>query len=126
MVAPIHPTPDGLLARVAELRAGGSSWGVVARDLGTTADEVRRAAESAGPTYRKLRSRAGRDVLDDAFAEALFAARVDLRSEDDKLRQRAYQVIFATCNGLYRHRDRVRVVKPKPGDIKLEDLPEDW
>src|SRR5262245_17383386 len=115
MVAPF-PTPDGLLARVAELRAAGSSWEAVARDLGTTADQVRHAAETAGATYRRLRARAGRDTLDDAFAEALFAARVDLRSEDDKLRQRAYQVIFATCNGLYRHRDRV--VKPKPGDIK--------
>ena len=103
--------------------AEGSSWEAVARELGTTPEQARRVAETAGPLFRKLRVRAARDVLEDAFAEALFFARLDLRGDDPKLRQHAYQAIFRSRDNLIRHRDRPR---GKPAEIRLEDLPEEW
>ncbi|HVK16096.1 MAG TPA: hypothetical protein VM533_04050, partial [Fimbriiglobus sp.] len=123
MVTPIRPTAEELLARAAELRAEGSSWVVVARELGTTPEQARRMTEEAGADYRRLRARAGRAVLDDAFAEALFFARLDLRGDDDKLRQRAYDIIFRAGDNRSRRRTGATA---KPREIKLEDLPEDW
>src|SRR5207245_2855352 len=66
-------------------------------------------ADQSGPVYRRLRARAMRDTLDDAFAEAMVAARLDLRSEDEKRRTRAFEAIFRTYASLHRHRDRRRV-----------------
>ena len=82
MVAPIHPTAEERLARAAELRAEGSSWEAVARELGTTPEQARRLTgrRRLPPPPR----RAAHDVLDDAFAEALFFARLDLRGDDEQ------------------------------------------
>ena len=50
-----------MLARIAELRARGSAWEVVAVRFGMDADELRRAVRDAGPGYRRLLSAARRE-----------------------------------------------------------------
>ncbi len=52
------PLSDPLLARAAELRAGGSSWEIAARELNTSPDHLRQVADAAGPLYRRHPGRA--------------------------------------------------------------------
>ena len=114
---PAPTAPDDLLSRLAELRAGGASWEAAARDLDGTAGELRAAVAADRAGYRRAYNMARRDVLDEAFAEALFSARRQLRADDDKDRHAAAALLLKMAMSLVRHRDkpgpRARV-KPGP------------
>src|SRR5262245_25319942 len=93
MVLPRHP-PDRLLDNVAELRARGASWESTAHELDTTTEHIYNEVNADRSVYLRLRARAGKDVLDEVFAEALLVARRDLRSDNDRFRQQAYDLLF--------------------------------
>jgi hypothetical protein len=103
------PPPSLDFAAVADVRAHGGSWIAASNALGLHVDDLRGSVTASPAEYRKVLLRAQRDVLDETFAEALLAARMDLRSEDRKLRQTAYEVVTRTYTSLHRHRDKVKV-----------------
>ena len=94
-MTPFSDSPDdALLAQAAELRAGGASWEATARQLGTTAAELRRLVAAQRPAYRRHYTIARADVLDEALAEALFCARRHLRSDEEKVAQVSADRVF--------------------------------
>src|SRR5829696_401545 len=103
-----QPPPSLDFAAVAEVRAPGGSWAAAANHVGLDADDLRAAVRTSPGEYRRVLLRAQRDVLDETFAEALLAARMDIRSKNEKLRKEAYEIVCRTVASLHRHRDKVK------------------
>src|SRR4051812_7275809 len=111
---PTPPQPDALLVRAAALRAHGLAWEAVADELETDVDDLRQRVEDAGPTFRKLFAIARRDATEEAYTEALFALRRELRSKDEKGRREAAGIIMKLYMTRMRHRPRKPAVKDGP------------
>src|SRR5262249_1386778 len=88
------PTADPLLPKAAELRANGCSWVAAARELDQHPDVLKRRADASRPAWRKLLGQARRDVIEEAFAEAVLALRADIRGDDPKLKQAAANMLL--------------------------------
>ncbi len=87
-----------LLARAAELRAGGASWDAVGGKLARSPDTCRQWPRLYSDDWRRLyRAAAGR-LTEEAGAEALTVLRALLRSEDEKVRRDAAQRLLDLCH----------------------------
>ena len=84
-----------LLARAAELRAGGSSWEHVAETLRRSVATCRRWPQKYPDVWRRAYAAAAYDRLAEAGAEGLRKLREMLRSEDAKTRQSAAKTLAA-------------------------------
>ena len=76
--------PRALINQAAELRAAGSSWEAVAREVGRTLDTVRRWPTLYKSIWKEAIQRAEEQLLTETTAESVFTLRRQLRSEDDK------------------------------------------
>ena len=87
---PTSPQPVDVLARAAELRAGGKSWEFTARELHF--DDVRELRDLVGQNdraFQRVLNRARRDVIDDSFGEGVFVLRRLMRSPDEAVAYKA-------------------------------------
>src|SRR5262245_61386261 len=82
-----------LLARAAELRAGGNSWEQVAATLGRSAATCRRWPQKYPDIWRRAYVSAARDRIAEGGAEGLLVLREMLRSKDEKIRQTAARTL---------------------------------
>src|SRR5262249_46455317 len=69
-------------------------------------------AEGSGPVARNPGGRRRRDVIEEAFAEAVLALRADIRGDDPKLKQAAANMLLRLWMTLVRHRGRAPAGKP--------------
>ena len=76
------PPSDDLLARAAELRAGGLSWEAVAAKIGRAADTVRRWPTQYPDRWQAVLHAAERRLVSEAGAESVLVLRQLLRSDD--------------------------------------------
>ena len=83
------PPSDDLLARAAELRAGGLSWEAVAAKIGRAADTVRRWPTQYPDRWQAVLHAAERRLVSEAGAESVLVLRQLLRSDDEKVRRDA-------------------------------------
>src|SRR5439155_14644732 len=90
----------------AELRAAGSSWDAAARKLHTTPDALRDAVAAHRRQYRRLFAAARREVLDESFCEGLFTLRRQVRSDDERIANRAADALVRARLALFRHRTK--------------------
>src|SRR5947207_10732662 len=102
-MSPATPDTDALLARAAELRARGASWEAAADELDTDPGALKALTRDAGPAYRRLFAAARREVSEEAFTEALFTLRKELRSKDEKGRREAAAIILRLRMTAMRH-----------------------
>lgn len=79
--------PDRLLKAAATLRAAGSSWAIVGRQMNRRPETVRRWPLFAPKKWRKYFEQASRELARDVTAESVCALRTDLRGKDDKARR---------------------------------------
>jgi hypothetical protein len=98
------PPPDELVAKAAELRAGGSSWEAVAAAVGRAADAVRRWPTLYPGPWQKAFRAAERQFVAEATAEAVLVLRQHLRSDDEQLSQDAAQRLVQLRVALARQR----------------------
>lgn len=83
------PPPDSVLARAAELRAGGSAWEAVAAEVGRAADTVRKWPALYPDRWQAALRDAERRLVAEAGAESVLILRTLLRSKDEKVRRDA-------------------------------------
>jgi hypothetical protein len=83
-VAAKKPPPDELIERAARLRAGGSSWAAVGKDVGRTHTAVMRWPELYRVKWAVYYAVAEQAILDDASAESVHVLRQQLRSKDER------------------------------------------
>src|SRR5205807_5333015 len=102
-MSPATPDTDALLSRAAELRARGASWEAAADELDTDPGALKALTRDAGPAYRRLFAAARREVSEEAFTEALFTLRRELRSKDEKGRREAAGVLLRLRMTAIRH-----------------------
>ena len=79
--------PDTLLKTAATLRAAGSSWAIVGREMNRKPETVKRWPLFAPAKWRRYFARASRELARDVTAESVCALRTDLRGEDNKARR---------------------------------------
>jgi hypothetical protein len=79
--------PDTLLKAAATLRAAGSSWAIVGREMNRRPETVKRWPLFAPKKWRKYFEQASRELARDVTAESVCALRTDLRGKDDKARR---------------------------------------
>ena len=79
--------PDELLNAAAVLRAAGSSWAVVGREMNRKPETVKRWPLLAPKKWKRFFDRANRELARDVTAESVCALRTDLRGKDDKARR---------------------------------------
>jgi len=84
-----------LIVAAARARAGGSSWAAAAAKVGRSADTVRRWPKSHALLWARALAEAQHDVLEEARAEAVGALRLQLRSDDDKVKLAAAKALVA-------------------------------
>ncbi len=111
MLPDAPPLKPAVLARAARLRAAGASWAAVASELDLDPELIEEQTEAAGAAWRKALAAARRDVSAEAFDEALFALRRELRSPDDKARRESAEVILKFRMTELRHRPRLKPAK---------------
>jgi hypothetical protein len=86
--------PDRLLAEAAELRAAGSSWEVVAAQVGRAARTVRRWPTLYRARWAAALRAAEARIATEAAAESVLTLRQQLRSEDGEVsRDAAHKLI---------------------------------
>lgn len=109
-----------LLARAAELRAGGSSWEQVAAAVGRAGATCQRWPRSHPDLWRRLYRAAEQQLIAEIGAESLRVLRAQLRSKDDKTRRDAAK----TLAGMYlRARRSYRARRPAaPPSDPLTDV----
>lgn len=89
-----QPPSDSVLARVAELRAGGSNWEAVATELSRSAETVRKWPALYADRWAAALHDAERRLVSDAGAESVFILRQLLRSKDEKVRRDAARFLI--------------------------------
>src|SRR5206468_929490 len=100
-MSPLPLQPEvALLERAAALRAAGSSWEVVARKLDTTPDELRALIRGSGRSFRRLFVAARREVLEESFLEGVFTLRRQVRSDDERIANRAADALVRLRMGM--------------------------
>ena len=77
----VEPLDPATLARVAELRAEGSSWTAAGRAVGLGADELKQHCKGAGRRYEKLYAAARREVMRGARQRFSRAVEAELTPE---------------------------------------------
>jgi hypothetical protein len=83
-----------LVARAAELRAGGASWDAVAAKLRRSANTVSRWPSLYPDAWAAELRRAADRFAADAAAEAVLVLRSLLRSDDDKIKRDAGRLLL--------------------------------
>lgn len=83
----LKPPSEHLLARAAELRAGGSTWDAVAAKLNRSPDTVRKWPALHPERWQAAQHAAERRLVSEAGAESVLVLRALLRSEDEKVRR---------------------------------------
>jgi hypothetical protein len=89
MVARPQPVSDALLARAAELRAGGATWAAVGAKLGRRPESVQKWPRRYRKRWAGLLAEAERQQAADAAAEGVHVLRRQLRSDDDRTSREA-------------------------------------
>jgi hypothetical protein len=77
------PPSDELLKMAARLRAGGSSWDVVAKEVGRTKTAPMRWPEMYRVKWAFYYAEAERQILEEASAESIHVLRQQLKSRDE-------------------------------------------
>ncbi len=91
---PRQPIPsDAVLARAAELRAGGSNWEAVAAKLNRSAETVRKWPALHPERWQAALHQAERRLVAEASAESVLILRQLLRSDDEKVRRDAAEFL---------------------------------
>jgi transposase len=88
------PPSDKLLARAAELRAGGTTWAAVAARLGKSESAVSKWPRKYPDRWLDAMHRAERRQALDSEAEAVLTLRTLLRSDDPKFRRDAAKLLI--------------------------------
>jgi hypothetical protein len=109
----ITPETEAVLARAAELRAQGSGWIPVARELGREVPELRKLCADAGSTYTRLYEKARRATFAESLNEATFVLRNQIRSDNETAARRSAESLSRTA--LAFERDRFQRVKWRVG-----------
>jgi len=121
MSAPEPLDFDELMPKAAELRAGGSSWNQAGEKLKQSPDDLKALSLEYRADWRKLLSSARREVIGEAFAEAMNRLRKNMRLDDDERADRAAEVLVKLWMTLVRHR-RKGPAKEDNDDGELEGL----
>ena len=88
------PPSDDLLARAAELRAGGATWDAVAAKLNRSADTVRKCPALYPDRWQAALHNGERRLVAEAGAESVLVLRTLLRSDDEKVRRDAARFLI--------------------------------
>ncbi|MBY0514548.1 MAG: hypothetical protein K2P78_11630 [Gemmataceae bacterium] len=88
------PPSEALLARAAELRAGGATWDAVAARLNRSADTVRKWPVAYPDRWHAALHAAERRLVAEAGAESVLVLRSLLRSDDEKVRRDAAKFLI--------------------------------
>lgn len=91
---PKHPPPAATFARAAELRAAGSSWEAVAREVGRAAETVRKWPYYFPDLWRAAFAEAKKAVVEEVAAESVLKLRQQLRSKNEKTVRDAAQKLI--------------------------------
>ena len=83
-----------LIEQAAELRAGGTAWVAVGREVNRAADTCRRWPHLYPSVWRPAFAAALKRHLLDGGAEALAVLRTHLRNEDDKVQRDAARALL--------------------------------
>jgi hypothetical protein len=102
------PERLGLLARAAELRAGGTPWTDVATQLATNTDELRRLTCEHAGAFGRLRRRAGREFRREVMAASVARLRDLLRSHQEGVALAAAATLVRYDLALMRDRRQAR------------------
>jgi hypothetical protein len=124
----MNPTRAGLarlLARAAELRAGGTSWEQVALTLGRSVATCRGWPHKYADLWRRVYATAVRERLAAGGAEALFVLREMLRSEDEKTRQAAARILASLLERTTRTDHAGEEAETDPALEVVKDLTDD-
>lgn len=89
-----RPPSAELIARAAELRAAGSSWEVVAREVNRTPATVRRWPTLFARQWEPAFNAAEKAVVAEVAAESVLTLRKQLRSGDEKAGRDAAQKLI--------------------------------
>lgn len=119
---PKRPPPAALIARAAELRAAGSSWEAVAREVGRAAETVRRWPVVFPDLWRPAFLDARKAVVDEVTAESVLTLRKQLRSKDEKTGRDAAQKLIQFRVALGRKRAAKKKPVPKPAGLDLSGM----
>jgi hypothetical protein len=119
MSAP-KPPPESVLARAAELRAGGSSWEAVAEVVRRAADTVRQWPARYPDRWQAALHAAERRVAGEITAEAVIVLRRLLRSKNERVARDAARALIDLRIGLARLDQQAA-----PADATSPSLPSD-
>jgi HEAT repeat protein len=108
------PPSDSVLARAAELRAGGASWEAVAARLNRSAESVGKWPGQHPDRWQAALRAAERRLAIEATAEAVLILRQLLRSEDEKVRRDAAKALIDLRLELARHEPKPASDPPAP------------
>src|SRR5688572_4311385 len=115
---PKHPPPAAVFARVAELRAAGSSWEAVAREVGRAAETLRKWPRYFPDLWRSAFHAAKKTVVDEVAAESVLKLRQQLRSKNEKTVRDAAQKLIQYRVAL----GKKKAAKPEPDRKRGLDL----
>lgn len=115
---PKPPPPAAAIARVAELRAAGSAWDAVAREVGRKAETVRKWPRNYPDLWRAAFAEAKKAVVDEVAAESVLKLRQQLRSTDEKTVRDAAQKLIQYRVAL----NKKKAAKTEPGRKRGLDL----
>jgi hypothetical protein len=113
-----HPPPAAAFARAAELRAAGSSWEAVAREIGRPAETVRKWQYHFPDLWRAAFAEAKKAVVEEVAAESVLKLREQLRSKDEKTARDAAQKLIQYRVAL----GKKKAAKPDPDRKRGLDL----
>jgi len=111
-----------LLARAAELRAGGNSWERVAAQVGRSVATCRRWPYTHAKLWRRAYATAARERFAEAGAEALQVLREMLRSQDKALSQNAAKALAALARPRPFRAGRRQQAQPDALQLALEEF----
>lgn len=80
---------ENVLKQMAELRAAGAPWAVVARDLSCAESTLHRRVRRAGAVWKRMLAAARSQLAREALAESVHTLRQELRSDDERSRRDA-------------------------------------
>ncbi|HSQ54883.1 MAG TPA: hypothetical protein VLM40_03985, partial [Gemmata sp.] len=82
----MNPLPadlESLIPRIAELRAEGSGWLPIARELGYDIAELKSICAETGAFFTRLYRKSHVNVVREGMAEAIYSFRQQMRKVDD-------------------------------------------
>jgi hypothetical protein len=119
---PKRPPPAALIAKAAELRAAGSSWEAVAREVGRATETVRKWPAVFPDLWQPAFRDAKKAVVDEVTAESVLKLREQLRSEDEKIVRDAAQKLIQFRVALGKQKAAKQKADRKPHGLDLSGM----